>query len=129
MATLKDKREELEHKQQALADIFDKAKAKGKGQYDFANLDDPFFRGAKTTRERLDLIHEAEAEKLSKAEKQYETVNERLTKSEKQILHPSSDEKKANVSQSFKSLGEMVAKSKEYENWSKRGEQSCILGL
>lgn len=127
--TLKEAREKLEHKQKALADIFEKAKIKGDGQYDFAALDDPFFGESKTTKEKLDKIHQAEAElndlvdeceKLSKAEKDWDSVQERLEKSTNKIIHPNGEEKKQEGIQ-FKSLGEMVAQSKEYNEWSKNG--------
>jgi len=62
MATLKEKRDELEHKQKELADIFDKAKAKGQGQYDFAALDDStskaFFADAEDSKARVKVIQD-----------------------------------------------------------------------
>jgi HK97 family phage major capsid protein len=127
--TLKEIREKLEAKQTALATIFDKAKNES-GQYDFASLDDPFFGEAKTTKEKLDKVHQAEAElndlvdeaeKLSKAEKGWDSVNERLEKSAKSFPHPTGKEPKTEKEYDFKSLGELVVQSEEYTKWSKKG--------
>lgn len=130
MATLKEKRQELEQKQAVLAGIFEKAKEKGKGQYDFAGLEDPFFKGLDSTTARLDVIHEKEkelgelfdeVEKLSKAEKDYDSLKERIEKSAKSIIHPTGKETKDPEKQyaMFKSLGERVAKSESYTKWDK----------
>lgn len=133
MATLKEKQAELEQKQAVLSGIFEKAKEKGKGQYDFGNLEDPWFSGLESTNAKLAKIHEAEKElndlvdevqALVKAEKDYETLNERIEKSAKKIIHPSGQEEKNPEGQKrFKSLGEMVAKSERY---SKRGKGEGI---
>lgn len=133
MATLKETREKLEAKQSALASIFEKAKAKGEGQYDFAGLDDEgskaFFGDSKTTKDRLDKIHQAEAElndlvdeaeKLSKAAKDWESVNGRLEKSAKTFPHPTGKERQDGKDE-LKSLGELIARSEEYTKWGKKG--------
>lgn len=121
--TLKEIREKLEAKQTALADIFEKAKVKGNGQYDFESLEDRFFGQSKTTKEKLEKVHQAEAElndlvdeaeKLSKAEKDWAGVSDRLKEpvSEKKIVHP--------VEPEFKTLGDLVC-DKDYEAWAKSG--------
>ncbi|MGH7851533.1 MAG: phage major capsid protein, partial [Thermodesulfobacteriota bacterium] len=133
MATLKESREKLEAKQAALAAIFEKAKRKGLGQYDFAALDDEesksFFGEAKDSTERVKIIQQKndelndlvdEAEKLSKAEKDWESVNGRLDKAVKTFPHPTGKEKK-DGEREFKSLGEEIAQSEEYTKWGKKG--------
>lgn len=135
MATLKEKRDELEHKQQALADIFDKAKAKGQGQYDFAALDDSeskaFFASAESSKDRVDIIQAKnsdldalvdEVEALAKAESDFDTLGQRLEKTAKKITHPTGNEPKGDGKLSLvKSLGELVAYSKEYTDWGMGG--------
>lgn len=131
--TLKEIREKLEQKQAVLATIFENAKKKGNGQYDFASLDDEqskvFFGEAKTTKEKLDKIHQREAElndlvdeaeKLAKAEKDYESFNQRLEKAAKSFPHPGEQDGKGREID-HKSLGEMVAQSDEYTKWGKKG--------
>lgn len=127
--TLKEIREKIEAKQKVLAEVFDKSKNEN-GDYDFANLKHDFFGESKTTKERLEKIHQAEAElndlvdeadKMAKAEKSWESVNGRLEKATKKIIHPNGDEpepEKKGIQ--VKSLGEMVAQSKEYTEWNKQ---------
>lgn len=135
MATLKEKRDELEHKQKALADIFDKAKAKGQGQYDFEALDDSesksFFGKAEDSKSRVKVVQEKndalnslvdEVEELAKAESDFDTLGQRMEKSAKKITHPTGEEPKGEGKLAlFKSLGELVADSVEYKEWGKRG--------
>ena len=123
--TFKEIREKLEAKQKILADVFSKAKNES-GEYDFASLTDPFFGESKTTKEKLEKIHQAEAElndlvdeaeKLSKATKDWDRVSQRLQESEKKIVHPTGTRGQG---PEIKSLGEWVC-DKDYEEWAKKG--------
>lgn len=118
--TLKQIIEKLDDKQKVLAEIFSKAKNEN-GEYDFAALDHAFFGESKTTKEKLEKIHKAEAElndlvdeaeKLSKAEKDWGELDDKIKKPKKEIVHPTGEE--------LKSLGELVC-AKEYEQWAKDG--------
>jgi HK97 family phage major capsid protein len=124
--TLKQIREKLEEKQKILASIFEKAKNEN-GEYDFANLKDQFFGEAKSTKEKLEKIHQAEAElndladeaiQLAKAEKDWDGIDKKLKDSEpSKIIYPSGKDKE----EGQKSLGDLVTNSKEYKDWERHG--------
>lgn len=139
MTELEQKQEEVDAKQNILSAIFEKAAKKGtNGQHNFKDLDDEeskaFFGDAKTSIERVNVVRNknkelddlvTEVEELTKKESakgDFESINDRINKAAKRILHPTGDEPahRGNGNR-FKSLGEMVARSKEYEEWSKSG--------
>lgn len=124
--TLKEAREKFKAKQDALAQIFEKAKNEA-GEYDFQKVDHPEFAELKTTVAKLDKIHQMEAElndlydeceKLQKAENDWRQIQSRRGSTALPLPQPGEP---GNGRGMTKSIGEQVARSKEYEDYFLKG--------
>lgn len=120
--TLKEAREKFKAKQDALAQIFEKAKT-GSGEYDFQKVDHAELKDLPTTVAKIEKIHQMEAElndlydeceKLQKAENDWRQIQSRRGSSALPLPQPG-DAGDARAER-IKSIGEMIARSKEYED-------------
>ena len=130
--TLKERREKLHEKQDALAAIFAKAKTDS-GEYDFDRVE---LDGAKTTQEKLDKIHGYETElndlvdeceKAAKAENNWKGHETRM---KDPANSPPVPQNKGNGKQGdtkeYKSMGAQLIESKAYAGWKANGQEGII---
>ncbi len=119
---LKETQEKFKAKQDALAKIFEKAKTES-GEYDFAKLDHPDLKDLQTTVAKLEKIHQMEAElndlfdeckKLQEAESGWSQIQSRRGSSALPLPQP--DPNGGHHAPQTKSIGEMIAHSKEYHD-------------
>lgn len=121
--TLKESQEKFKAKQEALSQIFEKAKTES-GDYDFAKADHPELSGLENTVARLEKIYSLEAElndlydecdKLQKAEAGWDKLKNR-NGSGPLSGRPPPDADDKTQKKELKSIGELVARSDAYKD-------------
>lgn len=134
MGTLKEKREELAAKQTALGKVFTEAKT-ASGEYDFRNVKAETLKeclgdGLTTTAQIVEKVNEKNAEldaiaKEAEGLEAAEMAAKSLADREKSVHRPPfAGDGKGNYpshEERMKSLGEMVAEQKRYQEWAKGG--------